>query len=143
MHLTYMKIAGNLNVAVSTVHRINSKFSATGGVGCVVRKRRPQTRRLDVHEELYAIATVLENPSMYLSEICQELKEATGVFVSPSTICRIIRAHGISRKKIQQVALQRCYTLRGAFMAQCFLFHPEQFVFVDETGSDARNHVRK
>ena len=28
-------------------------------------------------------------------------------------------------------------------MSQCFLFHPDTFVFVDETGSDHRSHNRK
>ena len=65
------------------------------------------------------------------------------VTVSSSTICQLLRAYGLTRKKIQQVALQRCYSLRGAYLANCFLFYPEQFVFIDETGSDARNHVRK
>ena len=47
------------------------------------------------------------------------------------------------RKKIRQVALQRCDLKRGAFMSQALMFSREMFVWVDETGSDARDHVRK
>ena len=50
---------------------------------------------------------------------------------------------GITRKKIRQVALQRCAALRGAYITQCFMFCPDMFVFVDETGSDRRNCMRK
>ena len=77
---------------------------------------------------------------MYFSEVYQVLQEHS-IEVSPPTIYRLLKTYGLTRKKVQQVALQRCYILRGAFMAQCFLFHPNQFVFVDETGSDARSHV--
>lgn len=56
-----------------------------------------------------------------------------GVVVSPYGY-NMSSSQGIwyNQEKIQQVALQRCYTLRGAFMAQCFLFSPHQ---LDETGS--------
>ena len=46
-------------------------------------------------------------------------------------------------KKIRQVALQRYDSMRGAFMAQCLSFDCNMFVFVDETGSDHRSHIRK
>ena len=143
MNLTYEKIATNLNIAVSTAYSIFMRFQLTGEVRPVQNKQRREIRKLDVHEELYTIGMVLDCPSMYLSEVCHKLEEASGVMVTPPTICRLLRTYGITRKKIQQVALQRCYTLRGAFMAQCLLFNPDQFVFIDETGSDARNHIRK
>ena len=41
------------------------------------------------------------------------------------------------------MAAQRCYALRGAFMAQCTMFTRDMFVWVDETGSDARDHIRR
>ena len=119
------------------------RFQLTGEVHPVQNKQRREIRKLDVHEKLYTIGMVLDRPSMYLSEVCHKLEEASGVVVTPPTICRLLRTYGITRKKIHQVALQRCYTLRGAFMAQCLLFNPDQFVFIDETGSDARNHIRK
>ena len=143
MNLTYEKIATNLNIAVSTAYSIFMRFQLTGEVHPVQNKQRREIRKLDVHEELYTIGMVLDCPSMYLSEVCHNLEEASGVVVTPPTICRLLRTYGITRKKIQQVALQRCYTLRGAFMAQCLLFNPDQFVFIDETGSDPRFHIRK
>ena len=143
MNLTYDKIATNLNIAASTAYSIFTRFQQTGKVDPVLSEQRRELRKLSVHEEIYTVGMVLEDPSMYLSEVCHELEEAMGVVVTPPTICRLLRRYGITRKKIQQVALQRCYTLRGAFMAQCLLFNPDQFVFIDETGSDARDHIRK
>ena len=37
--------------------------------------------------------------------------------------------------------MQRCDALRGAFMAQCMMFSRHQFVWIDETGSDAGDHM--
>ena len=104
---------------------------------------RDDLNSFDEHTELYIVGLILARPSMYLSEVCQEAYDAFHLRVSPSTICRLLRKRGITRKKIKQVALQRRETLRGAFMAHFFLSKREMFVWVDETGSDARNSLRK
>ena len=99
-------------------------------------------RRLDERNELFVVGLVLDNPTLYL-EVCQKVHEVYGVSVSASSICRLLRAYGITRKKVRRVALQRSDSLRGAFMAQSFLFNVDQFVWIDETGSDARDQSRK
>ena len=104
---------------------------------------RPELRALDEHSELLIIGLILENPTLYLDEIVQEVSELTSVIVSPATICRLLKRYGFTRKKVRQIAAQRCSVLRGAFMAQCSLFTRDMFVWIDETGSDARDHVRK
>ncbi len=143
MNLRLQKFARNLNVALSTVHRVCKQFKQTGSVVPRCRSERDELRKFDEHTELYIVGLVLPRPSMYLREICQEAFDAFHCRVSPNTICRLLRKRGITRKKIRQVALQSCGELCGAFMAQCFLLKREMFVWVDETGSDARNHVRK
>ena len=35
------------------------------------------------------------------------------------------------------------HALCGAFMAHCTAFHSNQFVWVDKTDSDSRDHIRK
>ena len=57
-------------------------------------------------------------------------------------MCRILQRNGYTRKKVQQVARQRSVDYRAAFMAQVRQYDPEYFVWVDETGSDARNQMR-
>ena len=64
-----------------------------------------------------------------------EVQDLYDILVSPSTLCRLLKFYGITRKKIRQVALQRCAALRGAFMSQCLFFNQEMFVFMDETGA--------
>ena len=80
---------------------------------------------------------------MYLYEICEEIRESLHISISPSSICRLLKACGIMRKKIRQVALQRCDALRGAYITQCLMFRPDMFIFVDESGSDRRSCIRK
>ena len=100
-------------------------------------------RKLSKQNELFIIGVVLGNSSMFMHEVCQEVRDVLGIVISPPTICRLLHSHGITRKKIRQITLQRSYSLRGAFRAQCSLFHPDMFVFVDETGVDHRDHIRR
>ena len=126
IRLSFARIAQNLNVSLSTAHRIYHRFELSGDV-CVStashsRRYDSALRKLQYEEELYIIGAVIANPASYLHEVCQELKDAFDIIVSPSSICRLLHSYGITRKKIRQVALQRSYTLRGAFRAQCSLF---------------------
>ena len=106
-------------------------------------RRRPEVKVLNESAQLYVLSVVLENPSMFLHEVCGEIKRYFDITVSPPILCRLLKSYGVTRKKIRQAALQRCDILRGAYMSQCFMFHPKMFVFVDETGSDHRSHIRK
>ena len=45
------------------------------------------------------IFVILENPSMYLSEICDDVEQFSGVKVKEATICRLLKRHGLTRKK--------------------------------------------
>ncbi len=58
-------------------------------------------------------------------------------------MCRLLRRNGFSRKKVQQVAKQRCIDYRAAYLANILQLSKECLVFVDETGCAARDHVRK
>ena len=147
MNLKFIEIATNLNVAVSTAHRTFQLFEETGDVSaskdCCKKRYDTSQRKIGQQEELFVIGAILANPALYMHEVCQEIRDVFGLSVSPPTICRLLHSYGITRKKIRQVALQRSYSLRGAFRAQCSLFDPDVFVFVDETGADHRSHIRK
>jgi hypothetical protein len=86
---------------------------------------------------------ILENPALFLKEIRKKLFDATSMLVSPSTICRLICRHGFTRKKIQQIATQRRYDYRGDFMAEVSFYRQDQFVWIDESGCDKRDNIRK
>lgn len=140
MEICFKDIAKRLNITTSTVYH---QFECTGDVQPVSHESRPEMRALDEHSELTIIGMILNDPTLYLDELCQRVLDVTGMSVSPPTVCRLMRRYGITRKRIRQVALQRCDALRGAFMAQCTVFSRNQLVWVHETGSDKRDHIRK
>ena len=103
------------------------------------------TRKLDGHYELFIIAMIHENPSLYLYVRYPRLYTMLQVWwcLHGSTVCRVLRRNGFTRKKVQQVAKKRCIEFRTAFMAHVLEFPREYFVGADETGSDARTHIRQ
>jgi transposase len=143
MELHFHEIANRLSIATSTAHRIYQQFECTANVEPIRRKARPELRALDEHNELLVIGIIMENPTLYLEEVSKHILSIANISVAPSTICRLLRRYGITRKRVRQVALQRNDVFRGTFMAHYSLFSRDNFVWLDETGSDARDHIRK
>ena len=87
---------------------------------------------------------ISENPSIYLCEVRQKLLDVTGVDASETTIiCRTLKRLGFTRKKVQHVALQRCDMLIAEYQAEVSMYDSSLFVFVDETGSDSKDTLRR
>ena len=143
MSQSYLEIANRLQIASSTAHRIFTRFRQTGDVAPRRQPLRLQYRKLDECHELLIIAIILANPCVYLREICNIIKVATGVFISGATVCRVLRKNGYTRKKVQQIAKQRCIEYRAKFRAKSMLYQRDSFVWVDESGSDARKSMRR
>lgn len=143
MGMSFRSIAQRLQIGVGTAHRLFKRFEERGDVDPLKRSKRPDNRKLDNLHELYILGLVLQNPSLYLNEICQRIQEATSVTVSASCVCRALHRNGFTRKKISQIAKQRCAEFRGDFMAQILEYPRDFLVFLDETGSDNRDHIRK
>ena len=104
MEMTFKEIATHLQIAA---HRIYHRFEITGSVDALKQGMRPQCRKLDDHHELLVIALLMENPCLYLYEICELIEKATNLKVSGSTVCRVLHRNGLTRKKVQTIAKQR------------------------------------
>ena len=76
--LTFSKIAKNLNVAISTAHRVYQNFEISGDVQPVIRSSRPELRVLIV------IGLIVESPTLYLDEVCRKVCDLTSLTVSPA-----------------------------------------------------------
>ena len=50
-------------------------------------RKRLDCRGLDLRRELHVVGVILENPSMYLGELCLEVMQVFGIEISPSTAC--------------------------------------------------------
>ena len=66
------------------------------------------------------MAVIHENPCVYLREVCKAIYKFTGVEALYAD--RVLQRNGFTRKKVQQIAQQRCIDFRAAFMAQVLQF---------------------
>ena len=93
MHFAFER---NLNIALSTAYRVYRQFEATDYVEPKACKKRPKERALSKHGEIYVIVAVMDNP---VHEVCAEVKDMLNVNVSPSTLCRLLKSYGITKRK--------------------------------------------
>lgn len=143
MELSYRDIAERLCISVGTAYNTFQLFQRTGSVDAKPPSKRPDLCKLDDHHQLYIISMVLDNPTLYLGEICTAIKDVTGTVVVPSTVCKLLGRYGFSRKKIQHIALQRNLSQRASFIANISCYPKEMLVWVDETGCERRDLLRK
>ena len=69
--------------------------------------------------------------------------ESTGTIISTSTICNLLHKNGFSRQKLTRIAGQRNDLLRAQYVFDIGIFSPDMLVFVDETGTDRRDTLRR
>ena len=100
-------------------------------------------RKLTKPCQLLILHTILQKPGIFLCEIQREIEEMLLVSVSLSTICKFIYQSGFTRQRLRNVALQQDAFQREQYKSDVSVYTPEMFVFVDETGADRRNTLRK
>ena len=135
-------IAQLLSISARTVRRYTDLFYRTGDVLPRPRRSGPP-RLLGDHEQLVLLRVITENPGIYLHKIQYKLLTIFGVEVAVSIICKTIHGMGCTQQKKQHVASQQSVECRAKFMAEISMFDPAMFVWIDETGCDRRNSMRK
>ena len=136
-NLSHREIAQRVCIGLGTVGRTVKRFKTTGQVSNHMPKNdRSHLRKLDELHEFFILDLVFECSTIQLSELCEIINKTTNTEVSvPTLIRRTLKRYGLSRKKIR--------SLRARFMAE-MLFHQRQcIVWIDETGSDKRDFLRK
>ena len=93
--------------------------------------------------QLILLQVVLEYPGILLHGIQLEIKQTTGTHLAPSTICQFLHKHGFSRQRLCIVASQRDDSLRAMFVSELSIYTADMFIFLDETGTDRRNLLRR
>ena len=89
------------------------------------------------------MVVVLSRPGIMLHEIQAELLEETGADMSLSIICRFLHKVGLTRQKLRVLATQRDELIRSQFVSDVSMYSPEMIIFMDETGSDRCNSIRR
>ena len=136
------RIAALLHVSERTVRRYVALFYRSGDVRPRTRKNGPR-RLLGEFEQLTLLRLILANPGIYLHELQDELVNMFGVPVCKATICRTLRYMGCTRQAMHHVAIQQSEVCRGRFMAEISMYDPSMLIWLDETGCDGRNTIRK
>ena len=135
------EISDLLFMSERSVQRYLYLFYSNGSVAPKDGNGGP-AKLLTEFEQFTILQALIYNPSAFLHEIQSQVHETTGKWIHVSTICRTIHHHNFTRKKIQKIALQRSEEARIQFMAEVSGYHPDMFIWVDETGSDRRNSIR-
>lgn len=136
-------IAENLGVDRSTVSRTLRLFSATGGVTKKSYPKERHYRKLTAPAEVLILNLIMKKPGIYLKELQEELLFQLMIDVDISTICRFIHSNGFTHQKLCLVALQRDTFLREKYTLDISVYQPDMLIFLDETGADQRNAVRR
>ena len=100
-------------------------------------------RKLCEHDKVLILQHLLLNPGVYLRELQEKVYNTTGTWVHVSTICRAIHKLGLTRQRIQRISYNRSEIKRAEFWSEMCVFPPSMLLWVDETGFDNRNLLRK
>ena len=140
---TYSAIAENLNIDKSTVMRTLNLFHNTGQVSKRAYHADDTTRILTSTAQVFILSLVVSKSGLYIREIQKELHDILMLDVSVSTICKFLHKSGFTHQRLRSVALQQDQFLREKFVVDVSLYSTDMFVFIDETGVDRRNTLRK
>lgn len=140
--MTTGDIAKVFSVCERTVRRYLQGFQRTGEVQAIQVQHGPKLLLGDF-EQLALLRLILDHPGIYLKEIQDKLSHVYGFCISMSTICRTLKIMGCTRQRMHHVAAQRSEELRARYMADISIFDPSMLVWLDESGCDRRNTIRR
>ncbi len=137
------KVAQNLGVDYSTVSRTISLFLTTGSVSKKEYPKEKACRSLTIPAQMFILNLIVSRPGIYLREIQKELVDLLEIEIDTSTVCRFLHDSGCTHQKLCLVASQRDTVLRQKYILEVSVYKPEMFIFLDETGADNRDIVRR
>lgn len=141
LRLGIATVGRNLGVDASTVKRVVNLFERTG---CVAKKPYPKdarpNKKLSNVVQFTILHSVLQKPGIYFRELQTEICVLTGVEVSISSLCKFLHQSNFTR---QRMAKQRNEEVRQQFAIDVSLYHSNMIIFIDETGSDRRDTIRR
>ena len=143
LDLSCRKVASNLGVDPSTVSRVVKRFQRTGSVAKEKYNSSTLPRKLTDSVQFLILQLVIERPGIFLHEIQTEVEHVLKLKLGLSTICQFLYEQGFSRQRIQLVARQRDEMLREIFASEVTIYNSDMLIFLDETGCDRRDVLRR
>ena len=136
------EVARVMHVCKRTVCRYAERFRLTGEVWMSMKSHGPPGMLCEF-KKLLLIQLILIRPGIYLRELQQELSDCTGNLVDISNICHEVRKMGMTRPKIQHIALQQSELKRAKFIAEMAVLDSSTIVWINKTGCDCVNALQK
>ena len=136
-------VARSVNVDSRTVRRVLRRFRLTGSVEKTTPVHPRLLRKLSLPLRYKVADLIFQRPGIYLRELLYQILQDHGEEISESAICRFLQRSGFTRQKLKITASQRDDLVRANFISEVSIYNPDMFIFLDETGSDRHNSVRR
>lgn len=143
LNLSYEAIGHNLGVDPSTVYRTVNLYLKTGNVDKKQYNTANLPRKLTDQVQFFIMHIMLDKPGIMLAEIQKEVMQVMQMELAQSTICKFLHNHKFSRQKMQMKAKQRDEVLCACYASELSVYSSSMFIFLDETGTDRRDAMRK
>jgi transposase len=135
------QIAALARCDVSTVHKILARFREHGNPHALPRGQA--SRSLNDDDIRHILSILSAKPTLFLDEIQERLWTERDVWVSISTISRVLDRVGWSKKRLSREAAERNHLLRCAWKAKYGSIPMRCFLWIDESGIEDRDHLRR
>ena len=93
--------------------------------------------------QLFILHLVLRKPGIYLRVITAEVELTLELDLTEGAVCKFLSKIGFTRQRLSTYALQRDEHLCQVFVADVSLYARDTLVFIDETGTNGTDTIRK
>ena len=118
-------------------------FCMTSSVKKKPYPKEKSYRKITPPVQLLILHLLIEKPGISLKEIQQEVLETLLVDICESAIFRFLQISGFTYQKLRIVATQQDQFCRQVFISDISVYNRDMLIFIDETGADRRNCIRK
>ena len=127
----------------STVSRTIQLFCTSVSVSKKQYPKEKAFRKITMLAQLLILHLIVQKPGIYLRKIQEEVLNTLMIEVDIGTICRFLYQSGFTHQKLCLVATQRDEFVRQNFIQDVSVYDPDMLIFLDETGADRRDTLRK
>ena len=144
-HLPLPDILLCCRISRRSFYRILHLWRTTGDVvnDQTTSSQRSRVRGLNRDDVQYLLQLIRTNPDYFLDELLDLLKTNRFISVHYSTIHQELTRAGVSRKRLQRIALERNEARRAQYITRMARYEPEELGFIDEVSKDERTCGRR
>lgn len=139
------ELANIYNKNIRTITRWVDRFEKEGTYSRLKRRDRKEYRKFNPEHHDWIIKLYQEHPLYYLDEAKKRFQVRFNMFISVSTICRILAEHGYTWKAIERRAIQINNANIIDFMNEIssFTWDLNCLLFLDEVAFDNLGMLRR